>query len=110
MFLFFHSIHKLSKFHSQGVLGLAICISGLVLTSGLIFCEAVNVPPEFIQGTQAMHEGKLEEAAARFAAAAKRQPTFAEAHFNLGLADEELGKYEEAIASLREALKMKTHL
>jgi len=57
-----------------------------------------------------MREGNLEEAAAGFAAAAKRQPTFAEAHFNLGLADEELGKYDEAIVSFREALKLKPHL
>jgi tetratricopeptide (TPR) repeat protein len=57
-----------------------------------------------------MREGKLDEAAAGFAAAVKRQPTFAEAHFNLGLVDEELGKYDEAIASLHQALKLKRHL
>jgi len=108
--LFFNSIHKLLKFHFQHGLGFVACIGGLILTSTFVFGQAANVPPEFIQGTQAMHEGKLEEAAAGFAAAAKRQPTFAEAHFNLGLADEELGKYEEAIASLREALKLKPRL
>ncbi len=110
MVLFFNSIHKLLKFHFQRGLGSAACIRGLVLTSTFVFGQAANVPPEFIQGTHAMHEGKLEEAAAGFAAAAKRQPTFAEAHFNLGLVDEELGKYEEAIASLREALKLKPRL
>jgi len=57
-----------------------------------------------------MREGKLDEAAAGFAAAVKREPTFAEAHFNLGLVDEELGKYDEAIASLRQALKLKPRL
>jgi tetratricopeptide (TPR) repeat protein len=57
-----------------------------------------------------MREGKLEEAAVGFTAAVKREPTFAEAHFNLGLVDEELGKYDEAIASLRAALKLKPHL
>jgi tetratricopeptide (TPR) repeat protein len=72
--------------------------------------QSTAVPPEFIEATQAMHEGRVEEAAAGFAAAAKRQPTLAEAHFNLGLADEELGKYGEAILSLREALKLKPHL
>jgi tetratricopeptide (TPR) repeat protein len=82
----------------------------MALASTLVFPQAANVPPEFIQGTQAMHEGKLEEAAAGFAAAAKRQPAFAEAHLNLGLADEELGRYEEAIVSLREALKLKPRL
>jgi len=57
-----------------------------------------------------MREGKLDQAAASFAAAVKREPTFAEAHFNLGLVDEELGNYEEAIVSLRAALKLKPHL
>ena len=110
MVLFFNSIHKLLKFRFQRGLGFAACIRELVLTSTFVFGQAANLPPEFIQGTQAMREGKLEEAAVGFAAAAKRQPTFAEAHFNLGLADEELGKYEEAIASLREALRLKPRL
>jgi len=57
-----------------------------------------------------MREGKLEEAAAGFAAVVKKEPAFAEAHFNLGLADEELGKYDDAIASLHQALKLKPHL
>lgn len=57
-----------------------------------------------------MRGGRLEEAAADFAAAVKREPAFAEAHFNLGLVDEELGKYDEAIASLYTALKLKPHL
>jgi len=69
-----------------------------------------DVSPEFVEATQAVREGKLDEAAVGFAAAVKRQPGFAEAHFNLGLVDEELGKYDEGIASLREALKLKPRL
>jgi len=57
-----------------------------------------------------MREGKLDEAARGFAAALRRQPAFAEAHFNLGLVDEELGKYDDAVASFREALKLKPRL
>lgn len=57
-----------------------------------------------------MREGRLEDASANFAAAVKRQPTLAEAHFNLGLVDEELGKYDQALSSLRAALKLKPHL
>jgi tetratricopeptide (TPR) repeat protein len=110
MVLFFNSIHKLLKSHVQRGLGFVASLLGLVLTSTFVVCQAANVPPEFIQGTEAMREGKLEEAAAGFAAAVKRQPGFAEAHFNLGLVDEELGKYDEAGASLREALKLRPRL
>ncbi|PYV74876.1 MAG: hypothetical protein DMG97_07690, partial [Acidobacteria bacterium] len=83
----------------------------LLFTASICVSAQVSVvPPEFIQATQDMREGKLREAADGFAAAVRRQPGFAEAHFNLGLVDEELGKYDEAIVSLREALKLKPHL
>ncbi len=82
----------------------------LSIATGLCAAQTSAVPPEFIQATQAMREGKLEEAAAGFAAAVKRQPAFPEAHFNLGLVDEELGKYDEASVSLRQALKLKPRL
>jgi tetratricopeptide (TPR) repeat protein len=75
-----------------------------------ILAQNPTVPPEFMQATQAMREGKLDEAAAGFSAVVKSQPGFAEAHFNLGLVDEELGKFEDAVVSLREALKLKPHL
>jgi len=57
-----------------------------------------------------MQQGKLEEAAAGFAAIAKQQPGFAEAHFNLALVREEQGRYEEAIVSLQRALKLQPQL
>jgi len=83
----------------------------LLFTASICVSAQVSVvPPEFIQATQDMREGKLREAADGFAAAVRRQPGFAEAHFNLGLVDEELGKYDEAIVSLREALKLKPRL
>jgi tetratricopeptide (TPR) repeat protein len=72
--------------------------------------QSSTAPAEFAQATEAMREGKLEEAAAGFAAVVKQEPAFAEAHFNLGLAEEELGKYDDAITSLRQALKLKPHL
>jgi len=83
----------------------------LLFTASICVSAQVSVvPPEFIQATENMREGKLQEAADGFAGAARRQPGFAEAHFNLGLVDEELGKYDEAVASLREALKLKPRL
>ena len=97
--------HEISRFTRwTSLAAMLICVATF------LSAQSPHTPPEFIQGTQAMHEGKLQEAAAAFAAAAKRQPGFAEAHLNLGLADEELGKYDEAITSLREALRLKPHL
>jgi tetratricopeptide (TPR) repeat protein len=64
----------------------------------------------FHQATEAMKQGRLDEAATGFAAATKASPTFAEAHLNLGLVLEEQGKNEEAVASLQKALKLKPRL
>src|SRR5690242_13047817 len=85
-------------------------LATLICVATSLFAQSPSTPPEFLQGTHAMREGKLQEAAVAFAAAIKRQPGFAEAHLNLGLANEELGKYDEAITSLREALRLKPHL
>jgi tetratricopeptide (TPR) repeat protein len=94
--------------HSTAVL---FALPLLVLSAAIqVQAQNATVPPEFVEATQAMHEGRIEEAAAGFAATVRRQPGFAEGHFNLGLADEELGKYNEAVASLRQALKLKPHL
>ena len=97
--------HKVSRFTRWTSL-----LATLICVATFLFAQSPDTPPEFIQGTQAMREGKLQEAVVAFAAAAKRQPGFAEAHLNLGLANEELGKYDEAITSLREALRLKPHL
>jgi tetratricopeptide (TPR) repeat protein len=64
----------------------------------------------FSQATQAMQEGNLAAAGAGFAAVVKQSPTFAEAHFNLGLVRQEQGQYDAAIASFRKALALKPHL
>jgi tetratricopeptide (TPR) repeat protein len=65
---------------------------------------------QFTQATQAMQQGNLDAAASGFAAIVKQSPNFAEAHFNLGLVNEEQGKYDEAIASFQKALELKPHL
>jgi tetratricopeptide (TPR) repeat protein len=64
----------------------------------------------FTQATQAMREGKLEEAGAGFAAVVKLAPGFAEAYFNLGLVRQEQGRYEEAIPSFQKALTLQPKL
>lgn len=104
----------MSGFQSQTALHrvftFALVTVFLAICSTRIVAQQPAVSPEFILATRAMREGRIEEAAAGFAAAVKRQPGYAEAHLNLGLANEELGKYDEAITSLREALRLKPHL
>jgi len=85
----------------------------LALCNELIFAQSppgANIPAEFSQGIEAMREGKLDEARARFALVVKQQPQFAEAHLNLGLANEEQGDHDAAIASFQKALALKPHL
>ena len=67
-------------------------------------------PSAFTQATQAMREGKLDDAAAGFSAIIKQSPGFAEAHFNLGLVREEQNKFDESIGSLQKALALKPKL
>ena len=64
----------------------------------------------FREATEALREGRLDDAAQGFAAVIKDAPGFAEAHFNLGLALQEQGKNEEAIKSLQKALQLKPRL
>jgi tetratricopeptide (TPR) repeat protein len=71
---------------------------------------APAVGERFQQASEAMRQGNFGEAVAGFSSVTKQAPTFAEAHFNLGLAYEELGKPNEAIASLEKALVLKPRL
>ena len=57
-----------------------------------------------------MRQGNLQAAAEGFTTVVKKNPAFAEAHFNLGLVYEELGKPADAIASLQKALSLKPRL
>lgn len=72
--------------------------------------QTADVTAEFTQATQAMREGKLDEASAGFAAVVKKAPAFAEAHFNLGLVLEEQGQYDEAVPSFQKALTLQPRL
>jgi tetratricopeptide (TPR) repeat protein len=82
----------------------------LLIACSLVWPQAPNVTAEFAQATQAMREGRLEEAGAGFAAVVKRTPDFAEAHFNLALVREEQGRHDDAIASFQKALVLKPRL
>lgn len=86
----------------------------MLLVAGLCARVLGQTAPQadvaFQIAAQAMHEGKLEEAAQGFEAATKANPAFAEAYFNLGLVREEQGKFEEAIPSLQKALTLKPRL
>ena len=57
-----------------------------------------------------MRTGNLDTAADGFAAVIKQAPSFAEAHFNLGLVNQERGHYEEAIGNFQKALTLKPRL
>lgn len=72
--------------------------------------QSADVSASFARATQAMREGKLEEAGTGFAAVVKQSPGFAEAYFNLGLVREEQGRYDEAIPSFQKALTLRTRL
>src|SRR3989442_4149585 len=65
---------------------------------------------KFRQASEAMRAGNLDAAAAGFAEVVKQAPTFAEAHFNLGLVLEEQAHHTEAISSFEKALSLKPRL
>lgn len=84
----------------------------MILCGLLTFAQAqsADVTAEFARATQAMREGKLDEAAAGFAAVVKRSPGLAEAYFDLGLVRQEQGRYEDAIPSFQKALTLQPGL
>jgi len=90
--------------------------SGLIGAFALIYCQCLavaqtpRVAEELRQGAEALHQGRLEDAAEAFTSVTKSSPQFAEAHFNLGLVREEQGRNEEAMASLRKAISLKPRL
>jgi tetratricopeptide (TPR) repeat protein len=57
-----------------------------------------------------MRSGDLQSAGDGFAAVVKAAPSFAEAHFNLGLVREEQGRLDEAVASFEKALTLKPRM
>ncbi len=84
--------------------------SFFLLVSGLLWAQSGAASEQFQQASEAMRAGNLDAAAAGFTAVVRQMPTFAEAHFNLGLVNQERGQYEEAIASFQKALALKPRL
>jgi tetratricopeptide (TPR) repeat protein len=72
--------------------------------------QSEDIDGEFTRATEAMREGRLDDAAAAFEAVVKARPTFAEASFNLGLVRQEQGRYDEAIKSFQHVLALQPHL
>jgi tetratricopeptide (TPR) repeat protein len=85
---------------------------------GIVFAVSVarlpaqtpEVAARFTEATQAMRDGKLEEADAGFAAVIKLAPGFAEAYFNLGLVRQQEDRLDEAVQSLQKALALQPKL
>jgi tetratricopeptide (TPR) repeat protein len=81
-----------------------------LIVPALAFSQSGPDSAQFAQASAAMRAGNLDAAASGFAAVVRQSPAFAEAHFNLGLVNEERGRYEEAITSFKKALALKPHL
>jgi tetratricopeptide (TPR) repeat protein len=75
-----------------------------------VVAQSPEVTAAFTQATQAMRQGKLDEAGEGFAAVIKLAPGFAEAYFDLGLVRQEQGRYLDAIPSFQKALTLQPKL
>jgi tetratricopeptide (TPR) repeat protein len=100
---------KLSHDHCTG-LKLALVALLFCLVSPIRAQVNSDATDAFQRAADAMRRGDLNAAGEGFTAATKASPSFAEAHFNLGLVREEQGRFEEAIASLQRALNLKPRL
>ena len=101
---------------ARGLSRLVLIVLSPRLVFGFVFvCAcAVGQTPQldktFRQGTQALRDGQLDEAAADFGAVVSASPSFAEAHFNLGLVRLQQGKFDEAVASISKSLALRQTL
>jgi len=103
-----------ANLHTRSKLVALAGLSAATLVLCAIASSQAQVEPDvsarFHEASQAMRSGDLQSAGNGFAAVVKAAPSFAEAHFNLGLVREEQGRFEEAIASLQKAVGLKPKL
>lgn len=94
------------------IVGIKVALTfGLILAlAGPARAHQKSPTERFQEATEAMKQGRLDEAASGFASVIAMAPSFAEAHLNLGLVLEEQGKNDEAIRSLQKALQLKPRL
>jgi tetratricopeptide (TPR) repeat protein len=78
--------------------------------NALVWAQTDPSPTQFEKASEAMRAGDLDTAATGFEAVVRQTPGFAEGHFNLGLVNEERGRFDDAIASFQKALALKPHL
>jgi len=103
------STTKLPRVYSPGfIFAWVLCL--LFLARPAHAQDSADSTNLFERAAEAMRSGDLNRAGEGFAAAVKASPSFAEAHFNLGLVREEQGRFEEAVGSFQKALSLKPRL
>src|SRR6266567_4688221 len=92
--------------------GAALTVSLCALLCGVTLArtQGPSANEKFRLATEAMRAGHLDEAGKGFEAVIASSPSFAEAHFNLGLVREEQGRNDEAVACFQKALALKPRL
>jgi tetratricopeptide (TPR) repeat protein len=95
---------------SWQLISASLTVAGALLVASQSKAQSPAVAAQFAQATQDMRSGNLEAAGSGFETVIRQSPTFAEAHFNLGLVNEERGHYEDAIGNFEKALALKPHL
>ena len=108
--------HTSNLFRNRFVRAASACLALMLFLCPLPCLQTVAAQTaessndQFRQATEALKQGRLDEAASGFASVVAAAPTFAEAYLNLGLVQEEQGKNQEAIATLQKAIRLKPRL